>query len=68
MKTATIKVSHPHIRRIGNTNKVNENAYRVEQVTDSVEFAPGQLLDKEEVKELCSSSKWRVTIVASKQG
>jgi hypothetical protein len=37
MKTATIKLSHPHIKRIGTTNQVNTSAYRIEQLTDSVE-------------------------------
>ena len=37
-------------------------AWRVEQVTDSIEFTPGDMLRKDVVDDLCASSMWKVTI------
>ena len=36
--------------------------YLVKQVTDSVEFCPGQVLARVIVHNLCSSKNWKVTI------
>jgi hypothetical protein len=65
MKVKKIKLSHPHMRRIDNSNLVDEKAYRVEQVSDSVDVNPGQLLAKVDVEEMCQSDKWQVTIVVN---
>jgi hypothetical protein len=37
-------------------------AWRVERLTDSVAYAPGQMLQKHEVDALCGSSQWKVTV------
>jgi hypothetical protein len=37
--------------------------YRVEKVTDSIEFTPGDMLPREQVEVLCNSPRWKVTIV-----
>jgi hypothetical protein len=67
MKTKLIRLSHPHSMRIGQTNEVDDKAYRVEQVTDSTEYSPRELLSKLEVDELCNCNRWKVTIVSSKE-
>jgi hypothetical protein len=41
----------------------NAERYRVEQITDSVEYRTGQLLERTEVEPLCASNSWRITIV-----
>lgn len=38
--------------------------YRVERVTNSVEFDPGRIISKSEADELCSAKDWTVTITA----
>jgi len=38
-------------------------AYRVEKVVDSVDYHPGQILHENEVRTLCASRRWKVTIV-----
>lgn len=38
--------------------------YRVERVTDSTDYAPGEFLGKASVDDLCAASSWKVTIVA----
>jgi len=50
-------------------NVVGEcNHYRIERLTDTVEYTPGQLLHKNEVQSLCANRQWKVTIVAYKPG
>jgi len=58
VKIKTIKLSDK--RRSGAA------MYVVEQVTDSVEFRCGAILDKKAVEGLCISNEWKVTIVAKK--
>jgi hypothetical protein len=58
MKDKTITLSYPHslIDR-------KEDHYRVQKVTNSLEYAPLQYLSKKEADELCESHQWKVTIV-----
>lgn len=42
-----------------------EPAWRVEKVTDSIDYHPGQTLTKSTVDGLCSSRWWKVTIIAA---
>jgi hypothetical protein len=44
-------------------NDFNISRWRVEKVTDSVEFNPNQFIEKKEVDDLCNSAQWKVTIV-----
>ena len=37
--------------------------YRVERITDSVDYDPLQILTKKQVDILCASKEWKVTIV-----
>lgn len=64
MKVKTITLSHPH----ANPNSMPgvDPLYRVEKVTDSLEFQPGEFLAKKAVQPLCASNEWKVTIVAPK--
>ena len=67
-KTKTIKLSHGHAPvepAAHRTPEAWEKAlrYRVEQVTDSTEYRPGQLLERKEVDDLCAASGWKVTVV-----
>jgi hypothetical protein len=36
--------------------------FRVEQVTDSIEFKIGELLERDQVTVLCGDPEWKVTI------
>lgn len=36
--------------------------YRVVQITDSIDFHPGQMLHQNEVQALCTFRDWKVTI------
>ena len=67
-KVKNIKLSWPH--EPANlppraTQEQYEKAarYRVEQIADSVEYNPGQMLDRMLVNSLCHSQRWKVTIV-----
>lgn len=64
MKTKTLKVSHPH----SDPNSVVNKRYRVEHVTNSVDYSPGQFLERDTVERLCESKNWQVTIVPPKEG
>lgn len=55
MKTKTLKLSYGKI----------SGDYKVVQITDSVEFHPGQYLKKDEIEALCARKDWKVTIVAA---
>lgn len=41
--------------------------FRVEALTDSIEFRIGQFLERVKVEELCRNDMWRVTVVARKE-
>lgn len=65
-KTKTITLSFPHINQDRNHDPRNNpecnQVYRVDQVTDSTEYNPGQQLTKKQVDELCGATLWKVTI------
>jgi len=63
MKAKTITLSHPHLADDGSDTVGRPTNYRVERITDSLEFSPGQLLKKSEAAELCDSPRWKVTVV-----
>lgn len=45
----------------------NNSDYRVDQVTDSVEYRPGTFLTKKEVASLCDAKDWKITITGPAQ-
>lgn len=47
-----------------NSQGLMERIYKVTKVKNTVRFAPGQEIPKDEVSELCDNSSWDVTIVA----
>lgn len=59
-KLKTISVTPGH--RSLNDQPNDPLRYRVERVTNSVEFDPGALITKTQVEELCSAKDWNVTI------
>jgi hypothetical protein len=61
MKTKTIKLSDGWARP--DTADGNPRRFRVEQITDSVEFQTGTFLEKNDVDLLCKAHDWKVTIV-----
>ena len=63
-KHSTITVSAGWYKR----TSPGEEFYRVEKLTDSVEFTPHQFLTKAGVEELCSSKQWTVHVVAKPKG
>ena len=72
MKIKTIKLSDGHSpSRPLSTFRSDADfqaatRFRVEQITDTIEFHTGQLLERHEVEYLCESSKWKVIIVPHK--
>jgi hypothetical protein len=66
-KVSTITVTFPYLGRPDPTWTRDMECYRVEKVTDSVEFDPMQLLSKAQVQQLCSAPSWRVTVLPSKE-
>ena len=56
MKTLTL--SFPHFKRDG--SNIVDDAYRVEQVVGSVDYKPGELLEKVQVKDLCELGVFKV--------
>lgn len=68
-KIKTITVSYPHYDDTKFTPAERSAAprvYRVEKVTDSIEFAPSTQLSKSQVEELCASKQWKVVVVPAK--
>ena len=59
MKTKTIKL-------LDNNRSSGKLHYKIEQITDSVEYRPGEWLDKATVEGLCNSADWKVTIIAGR--
>lgn len=57
-KTKTINLSYPWADR--DSNRVD--LYRVEIITDSVEYQPHEMLKPATVEELCAHKDWRVVI------
>jgi hypothetical protein len=55
-------LSFPHFKRIpvGNAETVVDDAYRVEQVVGSVDYKPGELLERAQVKDLCELGVFKV--------
>lgn len=43
-----------------------EKVYKVEKVTESIEYNPSQQLSKKQVQELCEASGWKVTVTEVK--
>ena len=69
-KIKTIKLSFPHFDQSIDIQVADRfskpQVYRVEQVTNTTEFAPSQQLSKKQVDELCAAIGWQVTIVPVK--
>lgn len=61
MKIKTITLSYPHSDPEDETRR--NFRFRVERITDSVEFGPGDFLKKKQVDELCASAQWKVTSI-----
>jgi len=60
-KTKTIKLSWPHPDPQDVTGG-SKSRYRVESVTNSTTYNPGQFLCKAEVADLCDVSTFEVTV------
>ena len=41
--------------------------FLVEKITDSIDYLPGQYLHENEVRTLCASDRWKVTIEAAEK-
>lgn len=58
----TLKVAHGILR----ADAVNNNGikdYRVISVRNSVRYAPGQILEKAEVADLCEDASWDIIVL-----
>lgn len=70
MKVVNLSLSYPHPnagKSYRDDRPETHYVYRVEQVTDSVEFVPNQVLTKDKVAELCQSKAFKVTTKAPKK-
>ena len=63
-KTKTITVTRGERSRFDDEQRkyVGYIAYRVEQITNSIEFYPEQMLTPETVQELCDPDDWKVIV------
>ena len=61
MKTMTIKLQATQTMDNSRSDGWRP-VWLVEQVTDSIEFTPGQMLERTKVDELCAAPRWKVTI------
>lgn len=61
-KMKTIKLEGP-TRHMDNDQVGFPTHYMVVQVTDSMEYAPRQVLGPKEVVALCEAPDWKVTLV-----
>lgn len=63
-KTKTLTLTRHRVPDCGTLGVKNE--YRVEKITDSTDFLPGEGLSQQAVDSLCLAKYWKVTIVAAK--
>jgi hypothetical protein len=61
-KIPTITLSHYQQVRHSPSAATLVDLYRVAKVTDSVDYTPGDILEKPAVKDLCENSSFKVTI------
>lgn len=41
-------------------------SYRVIKATDTIAYPPGSILDRGNVRDLCASARWKISIVEQK--
>lgn len=64
-KKLTLKLSYPHPFPLPNTaEEAATKLWRVEQVTNSLDYAPGQLLDRNDVENAVARPALEVTFVS----
>jgi ribosomal protein S17 len=61
IKTITVIPGYAHPDKL---ETKEGKGYKVNKVTDSVEFTPGDILTRKEVDELCQSKEWKVTVTS----
>jgi len=72
MKIKTMRLSFPHAPEFPSQCQTAgqweaARRYRIEQVTDSTLYNPGDYLDRETVKAVCDNADdWKITIVPVK--
>jgi len=70
VKIKTIKLTDGHAPKKGTFSTVEDwemaARFRVEQVTDSIQYRTGQFLERSDVEALCAAEDWKVTIVPFK--
>lgn len=54
------------VRTIKLKKDPSEQGYHVDELTDSVQYSPGQFLEKDEVEKLCVDKAWKVKVVRLK--
>lgn len=52
--------------KLGFVRHLKDNDYVVQEVTNSTEFNPGQVLTENQVSALCNNPRWSVRIVPHK--
>lgn len=53
----------PKVRAIELRKDPSEEVYHVDKLTDSVDYSPGQALERETVAALCGDPAWKVKII-----
>ena len=64
MKKRTLTLSYPH--RTATKGNYIENQYRVEKITNSLQYNPGDQIPPHEAERLCKGIGFDVTIVPAK--
>ncbi len=54
------------VRTITLTKDPSETEYRVEKITDSIDYEPGSYMSPADVQALCDDAGWKVTVMKHK--
>lgn len=56
-------VPAPKVKTITLSKDTSETEFRVEKVTDCIDYAPGTYMNPADVQALCDAADWKVTII-----
>lgn len=64
MQTKKLKLSFPHANhKATSAEEAKQDLYRVEQVSNSIQYNPGQYLSRAEVRDIVDVGSYEVTTV-----
>lgn len=56
------KASKPKTIELASDSASADTVYRVQKVTDSPDYTPGQFIAKDVMRALCDDPRWKVTV------